>query len=87
MLKAAAQLDGVVAVCSGGVEFAQDTARSYDRALIKEVVHHIPDEALAAMYAGIFAQLSPGGVCLTATRPCVVQYPFFDAAMQVWKQQ
>jgi 2-polyprenyl-3-methyl-5-hydroxy-6-metoxy-1,4-benzoquinol methylase len=65
MLEAAGQLDGVVAVCSGGVEFAQDTTRSYDRALIKEVVHHIPDEALADMYAGIFEQLTPGGVCLT----------------------
>ena len=39
------------------------------------------------MFAGIYSQLSPGGVCLTCTRPHVVQYPFFDAALEVWKRQ
>ena len=85
MLKAAKKLEGVKVICSGGVEFAK-TAQKYDKALIKEVVHHLPDDDLREMYSGIFAQLLPGGICLTVTRPHVVQYPFFEAAHKVWQE-
>eukprot|EP01049_Picozoa_sp_SAG25_P005368 SAG25_NODE_366_length_9120_cov_2.274138_2_plen_102_part_00 len=48
----AAGIEGIDTLCCGGVEFAQDASRSYDRALIKEVVHHLPDEQLSAMFRG-----------------------------------
>ena len=112
MLEEAAALEGVATEHCGGVEWASKPER-YDRALIKEVVHHLTDDELGTMYGGIFnqvlpkplpsrrltplpltaeltaalAQLSAGGVCLTCTRPDIVEYPFFDAALEVWKRQ
>lgn len=87
MLEQAAKIPGIRTECAGGLEFSQKADESYDRALVKEVVHHLPDEELRQMFHGIFAQLQPGGICLTCTRPHVVQYPFFDAALEVWKRQ
>eukprot|EP01043_Picozoa_sp_COSAG02_P061175 COSAG02_NODE_8163_length_2683_cov_3.156734_1_plen_252_part_00 len=87
MLEQAAKIPGIRTECAGGLEFSQKAGEAYDRALIKEVVHHLTDEELRQMFRGIFAQLQPGGVCVTCTRPHVVQYPFFDAALEVWKRQ
>ena len=90
MLEEAAKLPGVETACQGGLEFAQSqdsVVDGYDRALIKEVVHHLPDDDLSAMYRGIRSQLRPGGAVLTCTRPHVVEYPFFNAAMAVWSRQ
>ena len=88
MLEEAGQLSGVETACQGGLEFAQTaSAAGYDRALINGVVHHLVDEDLAAMYSGILAQLNPVGVVLTCMRPHIVQYPFFDAALEVWSRQ
>ena len=89
MLEEAATLPGVDTACQGGLEFAQmaSMAGRYDRALIKEVVHHLDDEDLAAMYTGIFAQLPPGGRVLTCTRPQYPAYPFFRGALEVWSRQ
>ena len=85
MLEEAATLPGVDTVCQGGLEFAQTASMTsgYDRALIKEVVHHLDDEDLVAMYSGIFAQLPPGGRVLTCTRPHTPSYPFFRGALEV----
>ena len=87
MLEEASKIPGITTECAGGLEFAQKAGETYDRALIKEVVHHLPDDDLREMFRGIYAQLSVGGVCVTCTRPHVVQYPFFDAALEVWKRQ
>lgn len=53
----AASIDGLQVECLGGLEFSIAPNVYYDRALIKEVVHHLPDDDLAAMYGGIFEQL------------------------------
>jgi SAM-dependent methyltransferase len=88
MLEEAAKLPGIETVCLGGLEFATaGETEGYDRVLIKEVVHHLTDEDLLATFKGVFSQLSPGGVCLTCTRPHVVEYPFFAAALDVWSRQ
>lgn len=64
--------------------FAAADLGPYDRVLIKETIHHVDDPA--ALYAALFQKLTPGGICLTCTRPHTPQYPFFPAAMKVWEQ-
>ena len=86
MLAEAAKIPGVETKCSGALEFAQ-TETFFDRALLKEVVHHISDSDLKKTYSGIHRQLKPGGIVLTCTRPHVVQYPFFAASHEVWSRQ
>jgi hypothetical protein len=49
----------------------------------QEMVHHVPEEQLSVLYAGLARQLTPGGVVLTCTRPQEVDYPLFAAARQV----
>lgn len=87
MIKEAAQLRGIDTVCAGALEFVRNHRICYDRALVKEVVHHLADVDLLSMYRGILAQLTPGGVVLTCTRPHVVDYPLFEAALKVWSHQ
>ncbi len=87
MLEEAARLPGVDTVCRGGVDFALDAKIRYDRALIKEVVHHLNDTDLLTMFKGILAQLNAGGMVLVCTRPHVVDYPFFRAALEIWSRQ
>jgi len=87
MIEEAARLPGVDTVCQGGAAFALDAKIHYDRVLVKEVVHHLSDEDLTKMFRGMLAQLNPGGLALVCTRPHVVEYPFFRAALEVWSQQ
>lgn len=47
------------------------------------MVHHVAEEQLSALYAGLARQLTPGGVALTCTRPQEVDYPLFTAARKV----
>ena len=62
--------------------------KKYDAALLKEVVHHFrPGEQLAGTFGGVLAQLTPGGRLVIATRPHRPQYPFFEAAADVWRSQ
>ena len=67
------------------VAFAQlpPAEMSYSRVLLKEVVHHIPPADVPALYAGLAAQLAPGGVAVTITRPQEVGYPLFARAREV----
>ncbi len=54
---------------------------------MKEVIHHIPLIDLPEVYGGIYQQLDQGGILLTVTRPVIVHYPFFQAALEVWVKQ
>ena len=56
---------------------------SYTHVLLKELVHHIPEDQVATMYAGLAAQLAPGGRAVTITRPQEVDYPLFRRAREV----
>lgn len=75
-------------LCLDAVAFSRvsPSERAYDRLLLKEVVHHIPEPEVAPMFAGFFAQLRPGGVCCVVTRPQEVDYPLFGAARAVWRE-
>ena len=59
----------------------------YDAALLKEVAHHFKSTELPQIFAGILAQLTPGGRLVIATRPHEPVYPFFEAAADVWRSQ
>ena len=85
MLAVAASRPGVTPVCLDALAFSASEGRVYDRALLKEIVHHLPESDVAPMYSGLAAQLTPGGVCCTVTRPQEVDYPLFGAAAEVWK--
>lgn len=88
MLSEAAKLPGIKSLCQGGLEFATGTdAGGYDRVLLKEVVHHLKHDELTRMFGGLWSKLPIGGVCLVCTRPQIVDYPFFQAALEVWSQQ
>ena len=56
-------------------------------ALLKEVVHHFGQTQLREIFGGILAQLTPGGRLAIATRPHRPEYPFFEAAAEVWRSQ
>ncbi len=46
-------------------------------------MHHIPAEEAPALFAGIAAQLRPGGCAVVITRPQEVDYPLFARAKEV----
>jgi SAM-dependent methyltransferase len=88
MLAVAAGRAGVIPREQDAVAFAAATdaqASGYDRVLLKELVHHIPEADAGAMYAGLARQLAPGGLAVTVTRPREVDYPLWPAARQVWR--
>ena len=88
MLAVAAARPGVTPVCLDALAFSCSEGRAYDRALLKEIVHHLPPSDVAPMYSGLAAQLTPGsGVCCTVTRHQEVDYPLFEAAAQVWREK
>lgn len=84
MLFYADQLKGIKTLCADAVSFSQSHEYKYDKALMMGIVHHIAANDLAQLYAGIYNQLHKGGILLTITRPHVVQYPFFQAALKIW---
>jgi trans-aconitate methyltransferase len=85
MLKMAANRIGVQCLHTGALTFVSDTLHQYDCILLKEVIHHIDD--VTALYAGIYSQLTQGGICLTCTRPRVPDYPLFAAARTIWESR
>ncbi|PSC70320.1 phytanoyl-dioxygenase [Micractinium conductrix] len=70
------------------VAFAQlpPSEMRYSHVLLKELVHHIPAADIPSLYAGLHAQLAPGGVAVTITRPQDVDYPLFKRAHEIWKE-
>lgn len=87
MLNLAQTLPGIAVYCSDAQSFVRDRALRYDKALMNGVIHHIPSRDLPELYLGIYRQLHQGGILLTVTRPGIVHYPFFPAALDRWKKQ
>jgi hypothetical protein len=74
-------------VLQGAVEFAQTAeALSLDCVLLKEVIHHIPQQEWGALFGGCHRVLSAGGVVVIITRPQEVEYPLFPRAAEIWKE-
>jgi ubiquinone/menaquinone biosynthesis C-methylase UbiE len=67
--------------------FAKDASMmKVDRIMMKEVIHHVETAHLQAIFAGMRKKLNSGGRLLVITRPSKgIEYPFFDAAFQVWQ--
>lgn len=84
MLHYAKGLKGIKTHCADAVSFSRSHEYKYDKALMMGIVHHIAASDLAQLYAGIYNQLHKDGILLTITRPHVVQYPFFQAALDSW---
>ena len=87
MLRLASTRPGVAPLCLAALSFAPRPASPgelLDRVLLKEVVHHLPVSDAPELYRGLAAQLAPGGLLLTVTRPQTVDYPLFSAAREVW---
>ena len=68
------------------VQFALIPAENmtYDRILLKEIIHHIPETQFSTLFKGIFQQLSSEGILLIITRPQTVNYPLFTRAREIW---
>jgi len=58
----------------------------YNYILLKELVHHIPEENVVVMFSGIRRQLLDGGKSLTVTRPQEVDFPLFQRAREIWRE-
>jgi cyclopropane fatty-acyl-phospholipid synthase-like methyltransferase len=86
MLNHANTLRGIEIHCTDAVSFSQSHEYQYDKALMMEIIHHIDLMALPRLYKGIYQQLHKGGILLTITRPHIVHYPFFQAALDIWSQ-
>ena len=53
-----------------------------------QVVHHFADDELASICAGLHKTLDQNGRVVVCTRPRDdVEYPFFEAAREVWRAQ
>lgn len=72
-------------VLMGAVEFAQ-TEQSLHCILLKEVIHHIPEEKWTTLFRGFYKQLCSGGAVILITRPQEVEYPLFPRAAEIWKE-
>ncbi|MDY7004205.1 MAG: class I SAM-dependent methyltransferase [Cyanobacteriota bacterium] len=87
MLNLAQNLPGMTIHCSEMESFVKERSIGYDKVLMKEVIHHISSPDLTELYRGIYRQLHQGGILLTVTRPAIVHYPFFQAALEQWVKQ
>jgi len=58
-----------------------------DHILLKEVIHHLPEKDRVDIFRGMYSNLSSSsGSILIMTRPQVeIDYPLWDAARIVWK--
>ena len=87
MLSQAKEFEGVEAICCSGVKFAlKNDGSTYDRVLLKEVVHHLTEKDLETLFSCLLHKLSRRGKIVICTRPHEVEYPFFQAAHDVWKR-
>ena len=87
MLNHAQTLPGLTTHCADALSFVQDQAIRYDKILMKGMVHHIPRADLPQLYRGVYQQLHQGGILVTVTRPVIVYYPFWKAALERWQKQ
>lgn len=85
MLEKAAAYRNVETVLMDALSFSK-AEYSYRYALMKEVIHHIPEESLDTLFSGVLRQLHEDGLCVIITRPQEVNYPFFPRAAEIWKE-
>jgi len=84
MLSQAKELEGVDAICCNSVEFARKKDQiTYDRILMKEMVHHLSEEDFKTTFSLLLDKLPEDGKVVICTRPHEVEYPFFEAAHAV----
>lgn len=51
--------------------------------MLKETIHHLKDRK--AFFMGVISQLEEGGLFCVLTRPPRPQFPFFEAALDVFE--
>lgn len=86
MLRVATGRKGVITKCQDAITFALSSeVITYDRILLKEIIHHIPVTHMVTMYTGLYKQLTFGGCIVTITRPQEVDYPLFTDAREIWR--
>ncbi len=66
-------------VCSDLESFVSSTQESFDKILLKEVIHHVQD--YNQFYSGLNKILNPSGKILIVTRPEKTNFPFFEKAL------
>lgn len=74
--------NGIEAICLDAVTFSGQ-AGTYDRILIKEAIHLIPEKQ--QLFNQLFARLSSGGRLLLLLLPPQIDYPLFKKAIAVYK--
>lgn len=87
MLEQAKGLKGVDVLESDAVKFAEGIKDfTFDRVLLKEVIHHVSEDDLDMFFQNVFRMLNNDGICLIITRPKeTIEYPFFKNAREVWR--
>ena len=86
MLQWAYSLKGVDTICSDAVNFClEKNDILYDRILMKEVVHHLTEKELKTTFSALQNKLSKDGNLVICTRPHEVEYPFFQEAYAVMR--
>jgi trans-aconitate methyltransferase len=83
MLEQAHVYPNIKCILSDAIAFSQELEYSYDYALMKEVIHHIPKQYYNTLFSGIYKQIRHN--LLIITRPQNVEYPFFPQAHNIWK--
>lgn len=74
-------------VCTDGLSWATNNpeSASFDRILLKEVVHHMGTSfSRRETFKAMQRRLTATGKLVIATRPRVPAYPFFPAALDNW---
>jgi hypothetical protein len=87
MLKHAKRLKGVTTLRQDALKFASQVEHhSFDRFLLKEMIHHIPVSSMNTFYHGLYNGLDTNGICLTITRSrdAINDYPLSPAVKQRW---
>ena len=87
MLNLATEHSLVDTLLMDAVDFSQLPGEgfNYKYILLKELIHHISIGDLEKMFSGLYRQLEVGGTALTITRPQEVDFPFFEKAREVWR--
>lgn len=62
------------------LSFSQRPDGFYDKILVKEAIHHIPERD--QLFANLYQKLTPGGILLLVHVPPNVQYPLFEKALE-----
>jgi ubiquinone/menaquinone biosynthesis C-methylase UbiE len=73
---------GLQPLCLDAVTFSGQPG-SYDRILIKEAIHHIPEKQ--QLFNQLFDRLTPGGIFLLLLLPPKIDYPLFKKAIEIYE--